>query len=361
MRILDRYVVFAFARSFIAAITVLTMVFFIAEYLRGFWDENVSSFVLFRYNAYLIPLFFCQMMAPSAMLATMITLSLLNRKNELTALLASGIGLHHIAFLIFGTIFVGSCLSLIMYDRVIPPFARQRTVFYWKHIKGRQDFSLDIQASKIWYRSKNFIYNLKLYDKATSTIQGIGVFFFDKAYHLEQYLEAKTARYDYDNKIWELKDGMLTIFPGDSSFAMSKHFSEKKLTLPETPKDFLLIERQVETLRLKELLRFIDRNREAGLDTKAYEVDFHSRIAISFIPLVMGLLAIPYSSRPRRQGGLGRDMVICVAWILGYWLLFSLSLSLGRSGSIPPWMSVWTLPCAFLVVAIILVYRARRA
>jgi lipopolysaccharide export system permease protein len=361
MRLIDRYVLFEFVKNFLIALFVLGTVFFIADYLRGVWDADVSPFVLFKYGAYQIPMILCQMVPPAAMLGTTVTLSMLNRKNELTAMHASGVSLGHISSLLFGAIFIACCLTLVSYDRVVPPLARSRTAYYWKAIKGRTDFTMDIKTSKIWYRSKNFIYNLRIYDKATSTIHGIGIYFFDNKFHLVQHVEAETARYDLKLHEWDLKDGMLTIFPEDNGFPLSKHFDEKRLNLPETPSDFLEIEKQVETLRLKDLRSFIKRNKEAGLDTKAYEVDFHSRVAVSFIPLIMGLLAIPYSVRPKRQGGLGKDLATALGWIFSYWLLFSLSLSLGKSGAIVPWMAVWG-PCAlFFAAAATLVIKGRTA
>jgi lipopolysaccharide export LptBFGC system permease protein LptF len=73
----------------------------------------------------------------------------------------------------------------------------------------------------------------------------------------------------------------------------------------------------------------------------------------------MGLLAIPFSVRPKRQGGLGKDLMICLGWIFSYWLLFSISLSLGKSGTIVPWISVWT-PCAlFFVAALFMVIKGK--
>ena len=187
------------------------------------------------------------------------------------------------------------------------------------------------------------------------------MYLFDHDFKLLEHVEAENACFDTASNEWILKNGMLTVFPANADFPLSKRFTEKHLTFPETPKDFLEIEKQVDTLRLKELLAFIDHNREAGLDTKAYEVDFHRRIAMSFIPIILGIIAIPYSVRPKRQGGIGKDLTICGGWILGYWFLFSMSMSLGRSGALGPFVAVWG-PCAvFLVFALYLVSRARTA
>ncbi len=358
MKIIDRFILWEFSKNFLICLCGLTFLFFISDYLRGVWDAEVSSAILFKYSALKIPQIFCTSVPPAAMLGTLVTLSLMNRKNELTAIHASGVSLLHVSFLIFGAIFIASCITLITYDRIVPPLERHRLLFYWKEIKGRKDFSLDIKTSKIWYRSKNYIYNLRLFDKQTNIIQGIGVYLFDENFQLQQHIEAEKATYTPDGD-WVLKNGMLTVFPSDSTFPLNKKFIEKTIHLPESPKDFMEIEKQVETLRIKELWSFIRRNRNAGLDTKEYEVDFHQRIAISFIPLVMGLLAIPFFVSLHRQGGMGKDLSFAIASIFVYWLMFSFSLSMGKKGVFEPWLAAWTPSCLFLCAALYLIVKRR--
>jgi lipopolysaccharide export system permease protein len=331
-----------------AILVMLSLIFFVAEFLRG--ESETTAAKLLMYNAYQLPATLVQMTAPAAMMATMVTLSMLNRKNELVAMQACGVGIFHISFLIFGMIFIVCCTTLVISDRVLPPLAKKRTAFLWREIKGRKDFSLDIKSSKIWYRSKNFIYNLKTYDRATSSIQGFGVYFFDDNFSLKQHIEAKEAHFSSGE--WILKEGMVSVFPSAKEFPLSKHFTEKKIKLPDKPEDFGEIERQVDTLRLKDLWLFIKRNRASGLKTDSYEVDFHSRVSLSFIPMVMSLLVIPYAIRPRRQGGFGRDISLCIAWILVYWIMFSISLSLGRSGAARAWLAVWSPSALFLGASI---------
>lgn len=358
MKILDRYILFEFTKNFLLAVVALGFVFFVSDMLRGVWDAEVSAGVLFKYSAMQIPQILCQMTPPGAMLGTMVTLSILNRKNELTAIHASGVSLSHISFLVFGAIFIACCVTLVTYDRVVPPLARQRLIYYWKEIKGRKDFSLDIKTTKIWYRSKNHIYNLRLFDKQKNLIEGLGIYLFDDDFKLKEHIEAAHALFDTSGE-WVLNDGMLTVFPENETFPLSTTFKEKRIRLPESPKDFLEIEKQVEALRIKELWSFIKRNKNAGIDTKMYEVDFHSRLAISFVPLVMGLLAVPFSVRPKRQGGMAKDLSIALGFIFGYWLLFSISMTMGRSGALAPWISVWAPSILFLGVGIWLILKEK--
>ena len=353
MKLIDRYILREFALFFLAVLLILVLIFFVAEFLRGGLESSTLKILV--YNSFQLPHTLIQMAAPACMLATMATLSMLNRRNELIAMQAGGIGLFHISFLIFGIILTICCTSLVINDRVVPPLARSRTMYLWREIKGRKEFSLDIRSSKIWYRSQNYIYNLRTFDKSENRISGFGIYFFDHGFRLKQHVSAQSAHYEDGH--WILKDGMITIFPEEASFPLSKHFDEKSLKLPVEPKEFGEIERQVDTLRLKELWAFIKRNKASGLNTASYEVDFHSRMSLSFIPIVMSLLVIPYSVRPRRQAGLGKDVSFCIFWILIYWILFSISLSLGRVGTVQPWIAVWTPSAFFLAIAIFLMIR----
>ena len=356
MKLIDRYILKEFILYFLAILLTLVLIFYVAEFLRA--ESETKAIQLLIYNGLQLPAILIQVIPPAAMLATMTTLSMLNRRNELIAIQAGGIGLHHIALLLFGMIFLICCLSLTVSDRILPPLARARTIYLWREIKGRKDFSLEIRSSKIWYRSKSYIYNLQTFDRATNIIRGFGVYFFDDKFKLKQNVAAQSAI--YKNNEWVLRDGMITVFPEDTSFPLSKHFQERTLKLPATPKEFMEIEKQVDTLRLKDLLAFIRRNRESGLNTKSYEVDFHARVSMSFISIVMALLVIPYSVRPRRNGGVGLDLTFCVAWILLYWILFSISLSLGRSGTVEPWIAVWSPSALFLFVAFFMLLRTEQ-
>jgi len=49
-------------------------------------------------------------------------------------------------------------------------------------MKHRQDFYLDIKQDKIWYRSKNLIYNLQRFDPKNRIIHGMAVYTFDDGF-----------------------------------------------------------------------------------------------------------------------------------------------------------------------------------
>lgn len=355
MRTLDRYLAGIFIKNFILAIAAVSTLFAFQAFMSDLLEHQYPPSQIVVYHLLNLPQVIVQMCPPAVMLATVLTLAGLSRTNELVASYSIGVGLRRIVALILSLVFVISCLVLIIQDRVLPPTFKKRTEYYWREMKHRTDMFLDIKQDKIWYRSKNLIYNLQRFDTKNKTIHGMAVYTFDDDFNLVQMLDAKAA--DFGPQGWKLHDGTVTVFSKEDQFPLTQHFEDKDLQIPETPKDFQEIEKEVDGLRLVELSKYITRMKEAGADTKAYEVKLHSRFSLSFIPIVMCILGVPFSIRSRREEGTAKDLTLCLLVTFFYWLFYSIGLSLGTNGALPPWLAAWLPSGVFAVVAIFLLRR----
>ena len=189
-------------------------------------------------------------------------------------------------------------------------------------------------------------------------IFGMAVYTFNDDFKLIQAVDAERA--EYTSQGWRLMNGTVTVFTQDDPFPLTQQFKEKELQIAETPKDFQEIDKEVKGLRLKELWRYIQHMKAAGADTKTYEVDFHSRISLSFIPIVMCFLGIPFSLRGRREGSVAKDLGLCLGITFFYWLFYSVGLSLGTNGALPPWLAAWLPSTIFVALAVTLIARQRK-
>ena len=295
------------------------------------------------------------MAPPAVLLATVLSLAGLARTNELTAIFSIGVSLRRLVLLLITLVFMISCMILVLEDRILPLMYKKRTNYHWHVMRNRPDFFLDIKQDKIWYRSKNLIYNLRLFDQNTKTIHGMAVYSFDEDFNLVEVVEAERA--EFTKTGWKLRTGTVTVFSQEDPFPLTQKFKEKELVITETPKDFQEIEKEVEGLRLKELYRYIERTGQAGADTKSYLVKFHSKISLAFIPIVMCFLGIPFSIKSRREGGMAKDLGLCLAVTFFYWLFYSIGLSLGTNGALPPWLAAWLPSLIFAAAAAALIAR----
>ncbi len=358
MKTLDRYIIALFLKNLAVAAFGLTAIYLFQQITSMMIDSDFPTRQVLIFNAYQMPAIFVQMVPPSMLIGTVLTLSGLNRTNELTAIFSIGIGLNRLMLLLLVFVMAFSAGTLFLQDRVLPFLYKRRTNFYWRDMKQRTDFYLDVKQNKIWYRSKNLIYNLKAFDLKTQQILGMTVYSFDENFDLVQTVESETARYTPQG--WKLLQGTVTQFLADDPFPINQKFNELRLTIPETPKDFQEIEKEVDGLSLQELSTYIERNQNAGLDVKSYEVKFHSRFSLSFIPIVMCILGVPFSVRGRREGGLAKDLGICLGITFFYWLFYSIGLSLGTNGALPPVVAAWAPTLIFTVFALVLVSRQEK-
>ena len=355
MKTLDRYLAGIFIKNFLVSIFALASVFLFQSLLGELLERAYPSNQILFYNFLKLPDIIVQMAPPAVLLATVMSLSGLSRTNELVACFSIGVGLRRMVGLFVSLVFMISCVVLVLQDRILPPTYKKRTTYYWREMQKRPDFFLDIKQDKIWYRSKNLIYNLQRFDAKTRAIIGMAVYTFDDEFNLTQVVDAEKA--EYTPAGWKLMNGNVTLFTKGEPFPSTRRFTEKDLPIAETPRDFQEIDKEVKGLRLKELYQYIHRMKAAGADTKAFEVDFHSRISLSFIPIVMCFLGIPFSTRSRREGGMAKDLGFCLGITFFYWLFYSVGLSLGTNGALIPWLSAWLPSIVFLGVASVLISR----
>lgn len=357
MKTLDRYLARMFLGNLLIAVLSLTSLFLFQQIFGDIFDHAFAPRQVMIWHLLNLPQIIVQMMAPAVLLATVLTLSGLVRTSELVACFSIGLGLKRIMALILTLTFMACCMVLIMEDRILPPTFKKRTNYFWHEMQNRPDFHLDIKQDKIWYRSKNLIYNLQRFDSKSKTIHGMSVYTFDDRFNLAQVVDAEKAEFTPSG--WKFLNGTVTIFTPDDAFPKTMQFAEKELLISETPKDFQEIEKEVDGLRLKELYFYIQRMKAAGADTKSYEVKLHSRVSLSFIPIVMCFLAVPFSLKSRREGGVAKDLGICLAITFFYWLFYSVGLSLGTNGALPPLLAAWLPSVIFVAVAVTLIARRR--
>lgn len=324
---------------------------------QGLKEEIPPAYAL-QYTLYQLPEVLVLLLPAACLMGTLIALSGFARRNELTAMFASGISLSRIAFVILSLVFMLCCLSFIVTDRVIPPLAKAKAHFYRTVIQKKPDLQTDIKQNKIWYRSKNMIYNIRSFDPRKNQIAGISIYTFDDEFNLLQQIEAKFAAYQEGR--WILNDGLLTLFDDAHGPPLSKRFDSQVMALSESPEDFQEIEKEVETLRLKNLWKYIQRNREAGIDTHSYEATFWSKISMAFVPLIMALLGIPFAVQHQRHASLARDVSLCFLIVVVYWLIFSTALSMGKSGWVRPFWAAWLPNLLFFGLGIFMILRGRR-
>jgi lipopolysaccharide export system permease protein len=337
---IDFYTTKLFWGYFIGALVIFVTIFVAIDAMSTMVNyKDVAGSALFRYYIYALPDFISKTLPVSCLLATVLTLSNLNNNNELVALYASGLSLLRISLPMLLSIFIISTVFYFIGDNVTPSMTRQKNYIFYTEIKKRPEMYSVVKTDRIWYRSKNSIFNLQTLSPEAKRAQGMTMYLFSENWDLLQMITAKDIV--IKGSQWLLRDGSVTIFTADSSFPLTSGFKEKQITMSEDTEDLTSTAQTSDMLSQSELSRFIDKNKEAGLDTVRYEVDYHAKYAFSFAGIVMSLLGIPFSVGRNRSGGKFLNIGICLGLVFGYWVLYSSALTLGGHSYLPAFLAAW--------------------
>src|ERR1700677_3424542 len=145
MRTLDRYLAGIFIKNFLISVLSMSCLFLFQALLAKLVEHEFPGDQWLVFHLLGLPQIIVQMMPPSVLLATTFTLSGLTRTNELIACHAIGVGLSRIMSLILSIVVMACCLVLVMQDRLCPPMYKKQQLYYWRDMKKRPDFFLDIK------------------------------------------------------------------------------------------------------------------------------------------------------------------------------------------------------------------------
>lgn len=358
LTILDRYLTKQFLVFFALGLVVFATIFLAVDFMGSFARYEVSVSTLIRYYAYFLPEIVYQMIPVACLLAMVFTLSTLNKNHELVALFSMGQSLARVCAPMLILVTVVSGLSFLLGDRLLPGFTQKKNYVYYVGIKKKPGLYSTVKTNKIWYRSHNILFNIQSLNPDAGRAQGITLYYFDEKWNLIQLIKAHEVL--LKGAQWILKQGMISLFAEESSFPLTQKFAEKVITMNEEVKDLQSSPHSSEVMSLRQLRKFIEKNREAGLDTLRYEVDYHSKFGFAFAGLVMALLGIPFSVSRQRSGGNIMNVGLCVGLAFLYWAFFSSVMTLGRHGLVPPILAAWGPNVIMVILSVLLLVRLKK-
>ena len=343
MNILSKYVLYEFIRQVLLSILTLIILFVVISFF-----ENIDEFIIGKvppstvasFYLFTIPQIFFMMAPYSILLATVICISSLSRNSELTAMRAGGISLLSITTPILLVAALVTSVSIVS-NEFITPFTNQKANYIQNVLVRKGKPRSIIQENKIWYRSKDdTLWNIEYLNPRNRTFRGIHIYFYETGNSLAMRLDATSAV--HDGKDWIFEDAYVRKF-NDLRNPESSYYKSAKYRFSENPEDFFRIERKENEMSMRHIHRYRQKLRNEGLDSTRYDVDFHYKISYPFICIIMALIAIPFSLRSSRAGGIvfSCGLSIIVGFI--YYYLFSMFISIGHGGALPPLLSAWGL------------------
>jgi lipopolysaccharide export system permease protein len=293
------------------------------------------------------------MMPACVLLAALITFGLFSRNHEIVAMKANGISLHRIArpVLLFALLACG--LNFLLNEYVTPAANWRAEYIKYVEVQKKKEWGA-FKENQIWYKSQNAIYNFKLFSPAENRLKGVTISYLDTQFNLSSRIDAREALWKGDR--WELRDVLRTTFAG-KDFPVIERLPTLVIDLAEKPDDFLIVQKSADQMGFRELRTYIRKLRQEGYDATRYETDLHGKIAFVFVSLILALIGVVFPMRSERSGGIAQGIGIGVIIGFSYWIVFAFSLSLGRSGTLPPVVAAWATNVILGVVAVVMYRR----
>ncbi len=292
---------------------------------------------------------------PMAMLSgTLLAVGRLSGDSEITALRAAGVSLYRITLPILFFALVLSLITFILNEQ-IAPYANYR----FETIKQRiiQEKTGRVAQNKVslnFYR-QGYLSYLLLADKLeNANLKDLNLLSFDPRTHeYSWHLQAQNAR--WDGSRWSFYSGKVHSFLSEG--VVTTKFDE--WVVPDfdlSPADIALKSKNPGELSVFDLRKIISYQKESGMDARTirrFQVEYFFKFSIPFSPLFFVLIGVPLAIIPLRSStsmGMGLSLLI----VLLYFLLYTLSMQMGRGGMILPSVAAWIPNGAVFLSGIIL-------
>ena len=277
----------------------------------------------------------------ATLVATLVTLAVLAKNNEVVALKASGVSLYRVVL----PLLMAGCLvsaGMFLLDDTFLPYANQRQDALRNQIKGRPAQTY-IQPAHQWIFGENTkIYNYELFDPDRQLFGGLSVFELDPAtFQMRRRIFATRAVWDPTVSAWILTGGWVRDFGADGQVVRYEPFTATSLPeLTEAPGYFRREVRQYYQMNWRQLGQYILSLRQAGFDTARLSVQWHRKFAFPVIAAVIVFLSAPFAFLVGTRGAIG-GLALAVGIGIAYWAAAALFEAMGSVGQLPPLIAGW--------------------
>lgn len=363
MTILSRYVLREHLKVFTMCFAGLMTVYLVVDFfekVRKFvrYDAEIST--ILWYFVLRTPGISLQIVPLAVLMATLLTLGVFSRSNEVTAMRSCGISLYRLAapFLFFS---LAVALVLLALSAVGMPVSMARAEYVKTALIEKKPTSATFKSDRLWLRLKDrTLMNVEVVEPDGATLRGVRVYRLGPDFLLQEIIEAPTARYTEQG--WALKSGIRRRLFADGGLEIET-FTSEPIELSQKPDDFstwLAVES--EQMTLVQIRSYVQRLREDGYSISRFSTDYHARVAFPFVTVVMALVGIALSLMRSGVRGSGMAIGIGLALVIGflYWTTHSVSVALGRTGVLVPVMAGWMANLLFLSFGFYLFLRVKQ-
>lgn len=355
MRTLRRYFLREFVKYFAIVLFTLTAISIIAEFFdkaTEFYSKKPPLNLIVQYLLLQAPRVMLYALPFASLFSILITIGIASKWKETIVIKASG-GSTKKLFSCFLAVGVILTLSALFLGETVVPAATRKASWVRKVRILRESPKILHSKQALWLKGTDgSLIRIDGFIEDENRILKTSIFSFNPSFGLRKRIEANEA--EWINGAWNLKDVKVFDFQNDTTSKYDSHIS----TSLEEPKVFREEMKKPKEMNFMELYTYYSRLERAGFKNLKYSVRLYEKLAyptINFVMIFLGL-AIVLNSRP--GGGIKAAGLGIIVSVL-YWLLYSISISLGNTGVLQPWIAPWISPLVFGIAGCIMYFQIK--
>jgi LPS export ABC transporter permease LptF/LPS export ABC transporter permease LptG len=342
--LLDDYLLTDFIVNFgmiVGALVGLSLIFTVFELLGDILRNQVSPWTVGEYLLNVTPYFLYNIAQYGVLLTVLITLGLMQRYNELTALKATGVSIYRIIVpvLLAGALVAG---GLFLADQFYLPHANKRQDALLNQIKGRPPQTYLNPYRKWIFGQHSTIYYYQFFDSDKNQFGNLSVFQFNPTtFQLVRRIYSDRARWADNLNRWVCEQGWERSFRGSAIQDYRPYDVSTFAAVSEPPAYFKKEVKQSLEMNYEQLSRYIHELQQSGFEVVKLKVQLQKKIAFPVITFVMGVLAIPFALSAGKRGTMA-GVATAIGIAVVYTVISGLFEAMGNISQLPPTLAAWS-------------------
>lgn len=352
--ILFRLIIFEYFKYLTLSLFFANFLFIVFNFIENtgkILNSPSSHYILrIKYYLYSIPYKSIELLPMVSMLSSILTIIILSRFGQITAMRASG----RSPLKIFSSILIGgffvSLLSAFVGEKIVPTTSYKAQYILNNLIGG--DKKVKINEEIKWGRKENILFNFLTFNEKSLSHNKIRIIKVGKNFTPHEIIYATEGVYFNNSKELHLKDVKIIGLKHSQKNSTYNTISSLNISPPLNNESLYKKNISIQKMSISELSKNITLNKKSGLNTINLEIFWHVKFAFYFAIIFITFLTFPLIfTTERKFGTLKNATIICTLGVI-YWIVMSFGRILALQDIISPMIAGWAPNFYLLIVSI---------
>lgn len=357
---LDRYMIAELAGPLAFGFSAFMLIFVAANLLslsRLITEEHAQLWAIIEYFLWGLPEVVPYVVPMAVLLGVLLAMQRLSGESEIVAMKAGGISLERVSVPL---LVVGLFLSVVTFfiEQTLAPYANDRaTEILQMTIRHAPMLGSNLTVSAPLPDGGRQLTAATGYDVSTHSLLNVTVIQYDRAGVPQTIIFGNRAQAQ-STTFWTFDGARTYRFSPDGSIIESR---EKTLIIDIGEGPTSLLKRakgSPQDMSRQQIAEVIRSGQLSGMAVQQYVAEYQSQLARPFACLVFALLAVPFGIRRVRGGGTSVGFGLAVAIVFTYYVVMTISNSLGTLNDTMAVLMAWVPNVLFFAFGLIMLRRA---